>query len=216
VVRTAKSKAHKKNIVCLESLWDHDMENRLTVLPVLELTSKISGTKSILLTCNTVEEFSHNLKMLKRKSGYGILYFAFHGFPGGFLIDGSPVELEAVAELMGKGFSKWVVYFGSCETTKTRRWRISDFMARTGVSMVLGYKRWVDWVESAALDLMLLNRMQDYKDMRKFWGFFQRRYGPLIQITGLEAFHGKSLNRAPHTIRGNSRGMNQMPERRRP
>jgi hypothetical protein len=185
----ARSKTYKKNIACLESLWDHDIENHLSVFPILELTSKRNGVKSIFLTCNTPQELEHNLLMIRRKKGYGILYLAFHGYPGGIFVDGIPVDIEILAYLMGKGFKDWIVHFGCCATMKTPKWKILDFLTETEVLMVSGYTRMVDWVESSALDLLLLNRIQEYKDMQKFWNRFRKAYRDLVHGTGLQAFH---------------------------
>jgi hypothetical protein len=63
-------------------------------------------------------------------------------------------------------------------------------MQSTGVLMVLGYKKDVDWIESAAVDLLLLNRIQEYKNMRIFWDRFRKNYRKLVRATGLEAFYG--------------------------
>ena len=79
----AQAKSHKKHIACLETLWDTNIENRLNVVPILELASKVNKVDFTYLSCHTKEELRFNLRMLKRKSGYGILYVAFHGGPGG-------------------------------------------------------------------------------------------------------------------------------------
>jgi len=47
----------------------------------------------------------------------------------------------------------------------------------------------VIWTESSALELLLLDLIQDYKDMRKFWNRFRKRYRGLIRMAGLAAFH---------------------------
>ena len=60
----ALSKGYKKNIACLESSWNDDIENRLTVGPVLELLSRKNGIKFALLTSNTKDEFEYNLALL--------------------------------------------------------------------------------------------------------------------------------------------------------
>ena len=63
-----------KNITCLESLWNDALENRLRVLPILELTSQANTANFVRLTCNTRAELRYNLS--KRKS-CGILMPAF-------------------------------------------------------------------------------------------------------------------------------------------
>lgn len=185
----ARVKTYKKNIACLESLWNQNIENRLSVVPILEIVSKINEVKFTFLTCNTKEELKYNLNKLKRKPRYGILYLAFHGTPGEIVLDESPVDIETLTVFMGKGFTNWIVHFGSCETIDVERQRISNFIAITGISMVVGYKRDVDWIHSAAVDLLLLDWLHSYKDMRRLWDKFRRNYKDLISITGLKAFH---------------------------
>ena len=90
---------------------------------------------------------------------------------------------------MGKGFANWVVHFGCCETIDMGKGRIHDFMEATGVSMVLGYKTAVYWTESTALDFLLLDWLQWYRDMRRMWVRFRQNYRELISNTGLRAFH---------------------------
>lgn len=191
MVKTAKSKSYRKNIVCLESFWTRDVGNRLTVQPLLELASKKNYIRWAHLTCNTLQELAYNLKIAPHGNGKGngVLYFAFHGFPGGIIMAGSKAKLETIAEFMGKKFSNWIVHFGSCSTLQIDKRRIFDFMEKTNALMTVGYRKRVIWMESSATDLLLLDLIQDYKDMRKFWNRFRRTYRGLIQVTGLDAFH---------------------------
>jgi hypothetical protein len=165
------------------------VENRLSVQPILELASKKNYIKSVLLTCNTIEELEYNLKIVPHRNGYGILYLAFHGFPGGIILAESKAKLETISDFMGKRFSNWIVYFGSCATLRIEQRRVFDFMENTKVLMTIGYKKRANWMEGSALDLLLLDCLQSYKDMRKFWDRFRRTYKTLVRATGLEAFH---------------------------
>ena len=185
----ARVKRYRKKIACLESLWDNDVEKRLSVIPIVELASKLHNLKFTHLTCNTKEELKHNLKKLKRKPGYGILYLSFHGHPGEIVVDGSKMKIESLASFMGTGFTDWIIHFGSCKTIDMDRNRIVDFMEATGVSMVLGYRRKVCWAEATALEFLLLDWLQGYRDMRRMWNRFRKNYKDLILITGLRAFH---------------------------
>jgi hypothetical protein len=56
--------------------------------------------------------------------------------------------------------------------------------------MVLGYQKYVYWKESVALDFILLDWLQWYKDMRRMWHRFRKNYKDLTSNTGLRAFHG--------------------------
>jgi hypothetical protein len=184
----SRVKSYKKKIACLESLWDQDIETRLSVIPILELASKLHDIKFTHLTCNTREELKHNLKKLRKKRGYGILYLAFHGNPGEIILDESTIKIETIASMMGKEFANWIIHFGSCGTVDTEEVRITHFIQRTEVSMVVGYKKDVHWAESAAVDFLLLDWFQRYKDMGKLWKRFSKHYRGLISITGLKAF----------------------------
>lgn len=182
-------KSYPKNIACLESLWDKDIENRLSVSPILEIVSKMDGVKYTYLTCSTAEELKYNMVLLKRKKGYGILYLAFHGRPGDIILANSPINIETLAIFMGKGFKGWIVHFGTCGTTNVKKDRIINFIKATDVSMVLGYRKGVDWIDSAALDLLILDWLQEYKNIASFWKTFKKVNKGLISITGLKAFH---------------------------
>jgi len=187
VKEMGRTKSHKKNIACLESLWDGNIESRLSVVPLLELASRVDEIRFSYLTCNTEDELEHNLDKLKNKRGYGILYLACHGKPGELVLDESSVDIQKLAGFMGDGFTNWVIHFGSCSTIKIEHARLSRFIAATQVSMILGYRQDVAWIDSAAIDLLLFDGLQDYKDMRRFWGHFKHRYPDLISITGLRA-----------------------------
>jgi len=183
-LRLAKQK--KKSIICLESLWDQDLEShrRLSMGPIMELVSKLNEVKLILLSCNTKEELRYNLVKIKRRSGYGILYFAFHGSPGEIQLDEGSIDLETLAGFMGRGFANWVVHFGTCSTIDTDRERIANFLDSTRISMIAGYKKDVIWTDSAALDLLFLTWLQRYKNMRALWKKFKKTYSGLISNTG--------------------------------
>ena len=184
----ARSKSYHKNIVCLESFWSHDVENRLSVQPILEMASKKNYIKTVLLTCNTIEELKFNLGIVKNVRGYRILYLAFHGYPGGIYLPDLKIDMESLADFMKRDFREWIVYFDSCQTVSVEKDRILNFMSKTGVTMVVGYSRRVDWLDGAAMDLLILDWIQYYKNMGRFWTRFKNAYKDLIRITGLKVF----------------------------
>jgi hypothetical protein len=183
-------KSYPKGIVCLESFWNYNIENRLSVVPILELLGKRNSTRSFHLTCNTIDELKFNLEIVKRAGRYGfrILYLAFHGYPGGIYMPDLKVDMESLATFMGRRFRDWIVYFDSCRTVSVEKERILNFMSKTGVRMVMGYSRRVDWLDAAAMDLLILNWLQHYKNMGRFWTRFKEAYKDLIGITGLKVF----------------------------
>jgi hypothetical protein len=188
--RMTRVRQYAKNIVCLESLWDSELENRLSVLPILELTARTMEVKYIFLTCNTKAELRHNLRLVGKKKSYGILMLAFHGEPGIIELAGekSHVSLESLITMMGRRFAGWVVHFGSCGTVQIDEDRLERFIAATGVAMVMGYTKQVDWTEGVAMDLVLLRWLQGYKNLSAFQKHMKKRYAALIKFTGFHTY----------------------------
>jgi hypothetical protein len=182
---------YQKSIACLESIWYGDTENSLDVIPILEIVSKMHEIKFSHLTCNTAEELTYNLGLLKQKPGYGVLYLAFHGKPGEVILaNGTSVTLEKLASIMGEGFKSWIVHFGTCGTIDTAESRLSNFVQTTQTSAVFGYTVYTDWIESAAMDLILFQQFQHHENMIALWDQMTERYRELISITGLQVFLG--------------------------
>ena len=190
-----KAKEYIKHVACLESFWTYDVEDRLSVAPVLELLGKRNGTRFFLLTCSTVDELKFNLEIARQMKGYRILHLAFHGYPGGIYMPDLAIDMESLATFMKKGFRNWIVFFDSCETINVGKERILDFMSATEAMMLIGYRKKVDWVASASLSLLILNWLQFYKDMRKFWKRFRRVHKDLVGISGLDVYTSKPRKR---------------------
>ena len=54
-----------------------------------------------------------------------------------------------------------VVYFGACGVMATHGNRLNRFVKSTGAVAVAGYREEVDWLESAAFDMLALGRLQN-------------------------------------------------------
>lgn len=182
---------YTKNIACLESLWNTDIEDRWSVRPILEVIANIHDLKLAYLSCNTHEEFAFNLKMLAKRRSYGILYLAFHGAPGEiFLGDDTSLTLENLQELMGTRFADWIVHFGSCSTVDVTPRQLKSFVVETQVKMVLGYTKSVDWIESSALDLLIFQSLQKYINLNAWWTYLKKTYPDMVELTGLKVAMG--------------------------
>lgn len=177
-----------KNIACLESIWDENLENRTTARPVLRLVSYATGARYIYLTCNTKPELKHNLKLLCKKRSYNILLLSFHGDPGNIELADTLVSLESLAWMMGKKFKGWVVHIASCSTVKIDEERMKKFVALTGVAMLMGYTEEVDWIDGTVMDLLLLARLQYYRNVRSLWKHLKKKYPDLVKRTGLHVY----------------------------
>jgi hypothetical protein len=161
-------KNRKKGIYCLEGLWDHhDIQDRSTVLPILDLLEKRNYCDYIYHDCATKEELEFFLNKWSNKSvseKYPILYLAFHGGEGSIFISNKmKYTLDELGNyLEGKCFGK-VIYFGSCSTFNIDKRLIKNFLEQTEAIAAIGYKTDVDWIQSTACDLFVFEAFQHDK-----------------------------------------------------
>jgi hypothetical protein len=156
-----------KGVFCLEGDWGTDLKGRTTVTPVLELLerSHYPAIRSIRRDVATPGELEYYLDRwrLKKYDDYPILYLGFHGDPGTvFMRAGKkePVELEWLGERLEGACKGRIVHFGSCGTMAVHGNRLNRFMEQTKALAVCGYRVDVDWIQSAAFELVLLSALQ--------------------------------------------------------
>lgn len=156
-----------KGVFCLEGDWEKDLRGRTTVSPVLELLerSHYPAIRSIRRDVATPGELEHYLKKwrLKKYDAYPILYLGFHGDPGTLFMRAGkkePVELEWVGERLEGRCRGRIIHFGSCGTLAVHGKRLNRFLEQTGALAVCGYRADVDWIQSAAFELILLSTLQ--------------------------------------------------------
>ncbi len=176
--------SRKKNIACLESLWDRQTENtRLNLFPMLELISKTQNARFSHLNCNTKGEFIYNLKLLCKKN-YSILYLGFHGSSGVIhLHDKTQINFTELAEMMKDNFSDWIVHFSSCSVFRKKK-DLAQFVEDTNVILATGYTRNINWIESSALELILFQAIQRYKNAKIACKGVLSKYPDLVKQTG--------------------------------
>lgn len=139
---------------------------RQSVYPMLEIIRMAYNVNIAYLTCNTLEEFSHNLSLAHGK--YGIIYIAMHGRKGKLLISENELTLDSLAGVMGRKFKNCGVHLASCTTLGIAKSEINDFLEKTGVNFISGYKKSVYWIPSAAVDLVFLDYLiENYGDPAK-------------------------------------------------
>jgi hypothetical protein len=99
---------------------------------------------------------------------YGILYLAFHGRPGELVIDGDvTMSIEELGERIRFRKRQRIVYFGSCSVLRGDIRPLKTFLERSGTKAVCGYTTDVDWMMSAALDLVAINELQKYSSTHR-------------------------------------------------
>lgn len=179
-------RSRKRNIACLESLWNGQTENRLNVIPTLELISKTQDAKFSHLTCNTRDELQYNLNLLCKRN-YGILYFACHGSPGKIHLHRDRISLTELASMMNHRFTNWIIHFGTCSTLRKPR-EVEYFVEQTNVALATGFTKEVDWIESSAFELLLFKTLNNLKSPKVVCKHLLNHYGELAEATGFKFF----------------------------
>ena len=175
----AKKKGERKGIFCLETHWS-GVKGKSTVEPVLRLLETLSGynTPYRRYDVGTREEFDFYLKKWcgTTFSDFPILYLSFHGAPGELQVGegrDKSLSLGDLAERLEGGCRGRVLHFGSCGTVDVHGRELKKFLARIRALAVCGFRENVDWLESAAFDMLVLGGLQGTSflrtsSMRKF------------------------------------------------
>lgn len=174
-----------KGIFCLEGEWDRDLRSRGSVLPTLKHLEGLGVAQYIhkdVATKGELEYYTSALLEAKYKD-YLVVYLAMHGSAGSLWLNGrdpTPLSLAELGQMLKGRCSGRAVYLGSCLTMGVDDATLKEFMRVTGAWLLCGYTTSVDWLESSALDLVLLERLVNAN----------RRDGPqrYLRARGLEAF----------------------------
>lgn len=157
-------RSKSRGVFCLEGFWYGDHRDATSVIPVLDLVGKHSHMPFIHHRCNTKAEFVYSINRWKTKSfcsRYPILYLGFHGEPGFIKVGKDIITLDDLGNLLGNSCSRSIIHFGSCSTLNLNKTRVQNFLSRTEVLAVMGYKRNVDWLPSASFEILLLDLLQN-------------------------------------------------------
>jgi len=169
-------------IFCLEGEWSPKLTDPSTVRPILELLATQRLIKFIQKDVGTIEELRYFLNkwLQKQYADYSVGYLAFHGEPGAlWLRRGHRVDLETLAEIInGRGAGR-ILYFGSCSTLDLEEKNASDlqdFLRETKLKAVCGYSADVNWLESAAFEVLLVEALTYYRRVDAMDNYLRHNY----------------------------------------
>lgn len=191
------SKIAQRGIWCLETVW-FDTASTASVKPMLELINALYGTPYVHRNAVSREEFFYFLDawLSSDKHGgglrerYPILILAYHGNQGTICLkddntvdldddeswDESVVSLDEIQEVIdGRGNNR-IIHFSSCSTLNVRHDDINQFIDTTGVSAISGYTKEVEWTHSLVLDLLFLEAIQEWKNVKLTPGLMSDAY----------------------------------------
>ena len=161
------AKSKRRGIYCIETVW-FGTKDQTSVRPMLQLLEpSFLQVPFIHRTAQTKREFRLNLRKWLElpPSEFPILYLGYHGRPGRVEFEdenGSEMTFNSVGERLAElGRCNYrLIHFASCSTLDLSDDVAENFLCRTGASAASGFKKEVDWMESMALDLFLLEGLQ--------------------------------------------------------
>jgi hypothetical protein len=172
-------------IYWLEGEWDSDLRKRESVLPILELLERLGQVKMIHRDVATIGEVERYLSVWaqKRYDDYKVLYLTTHGDKGQLLWSRRQSStLDDVAAALGGAAGGCYIYLGACLTLFDEK-NVSRFVDKTGAAAVLGYRRDVEWLESAAFEIILLPLIANHTGRPKtLFNQLMKRHGELAVL----------------------------------
>ena len=176
--RVERSPFRYDKVLCLEGDWDGALTSRSSVLPMLQLLERLDTLRFVHRDVGTRAELIHYINLWldgdRSVEDYFVLYLAFHGTKRRQRgrtstsvwisdADDGQVTLSELADVLGSNLVDVVIHFGSCWTMAADTGYLTDFVKRTKVKAVAGYTKPVDWVQSAAMDLLFFDRISRYR-----------------------------------------------------
>lgn len=148
-------------IFCLEGEWDHDIEARDSVLPILELLHRLDRAEFVHRDVVTRQEFDYYLEKFNATAParFPVLYLAAHGELDRISLGRDDVLLTDIEKQLHGSLAGRVLYFGSCLVGLAEDDDLKSFAKATGARAIVGYEAEVDWLESASFDPLLLARL---------------------------------------------------------
>ena len=152
----------KKRIFCLEGLWEQDLTKKSTILPILDLLYLNDKIEFIYRDCATKEEIEFYLQKWTQEkyAFFPILFLAFHGEEGIIHIGKTKYPVDRLSKILSGKCTNAIIFFASCKTLKMDKRKLKKILVNTGALAICGYRSDVDWMKSAAFELLVLNEMQ--------------------------------------------------------
>ncbi len=182
-------------IFTFEGDWVPDLKDKSSIRPNLETLRDAYGIKFIHRQIGTPGELRYYIdKWLKKGRGnyrhYRVGHFALHGSPGVISLEEGErdVRLKTLEHWIDGRAKGRVIFFGSCSTTDIPDKRIQAFLDNTKASAVVGFTEDVDWLESTAFELLILEALTYFESPRKAKIHLEEKYEEFVDRLGL-TFH---------------------------
>jgi hypothetical protein len=177
----------------MEGGWSTRLTAKESVRPLLEYLEAVGEIRFLHERARTPDTAVHLLRTWTQRQydHYPLGYFGFHGIPGVLLFGrGRRLTMDELAKVLDGACAGRTLYFGSCAFLNVDRRRIETFRHRTRARCIAGYRKDVDWFESAAFDVLLFEALTRYQRIDAAHRWLLRRYPGLVRTLGFAMFYG--------------------------
>lgn len=175
-------------VFCVEGQWDDDLTERGSVLPTLELLERLNRIRFIHRDVATPGELRYYLDqwLSKKYATYNVGIFAIDGGPGRLCLSRSQeLDLNELITWMQDRCDGKQLYFDCGTILRISDASLIDILERTGATMVCGFTKTITWVESAAFDTVLIDRLANARKANSVEQLVRAtRWAPLAQHLG--------------------------------
>ncbi|MGC5663996.1 DUF6642 family protein [Micromonospora sp. WMMD723] len=206
--------AKPNGVFCVEGEWHADLAERGSVLPTLELLERLGRLRFIHRDTATADELRYFLDSWlssRRYAAYEVGFFASPGTPTSLQLSGKhTVDLTDIAGWMSGRCGGKRLYFGSRSILRASEASLRAFLTETGATMVCGFTKHLDWVESAAFETTLLERLVNGRRVDSAETLFRSaRWAPMARHLGFRVVYRHDADRKPSV---SSAGFSETPE----
>lgn len=182
---------------CLEGEWSSDLRSRWSVEPILQLLERLEYLTAIHRDVASKAELTYYLgKWVQRGyAAYEVLYLACDGAAGELALGRDWITFDELAEVLEGRCAGRTLYFSACLTLDISDDMLMAFVSRTGAKAVVGYEKPIDWLESAAFECLLLERLVRGSRTDGFFNGLRRDHGDFAGRLGLVAATRKKVYR---------------------
>jgi hypothetical protein len=175
----------KHGVLCIEGEWEADLRDNSSVQMLVEFLSvNYSLRPPIYRRSATKKELEFFCKKFGNYSDYNIGYFAFHGDKGKLCLGEHSIFLSELSTLLrGKCANKHLL-LSSCQTVAVADDELDEFRKTTKARSVSGYRKSPDWIESAALDLLVMTSLLHFDMPSKAEEWLQENCTGLVRRYG--------------------------------
>ncbi len=176
-------------IFCIEGDWEENLSNQTRVVEGLSYLKNVTRINFIHKNCSLKNQFETYLNKALNYKSYNILYIAFHGSKNKLHFDNNEfVTLEMLGNILEGKLENKFLHFGSCQFLNQSPEKIKHFINQTGVKIITGYKKDIDFFRSTTFDLIYFNELNSKQKSVYALKEINKTYESLINKLGFVSY----------------------------